>query len=311
VLACFSAIGHVNSPHAVVGIATITDDAMEMLKEHLQAWLRRANQPPMTSMRPHLIYPFGMQVVPVTAAGISTILSAPVNPQSVEGLVLTVAFERTPEAQAQRALHIFLRQIEQSVESAIAATSGRNDRQAVAERLLEPDFRKYPELADHSREVAAIAQRFAQVLELPPHVIETIRLAALVHDVGLRLLDYERLYRRPSLTAEEMRALAEHPVVGAAIVEPLLGAEVAQAVLRHHERVDGKGYPSRLTGQQIPLPARVIQIADAWVAMTARLSYQMIVSREDAVQRLREGAGSQFDAALVDRFVRSLQEIVQ
>lgn len=311
VLACFSAIGHVNSPHAVVGIATITDDAMEMLKEHLQAWLRRANQPAMTSMRPQLIYPFGMQVVPVTAAGISTILSAPVNPQSVEGLVLTVAFERTPEAQAQRALHIFLRQIEQSVESAIAATAGRNDRQAVAERLLEPDFRKYPELAEHCREVAAVAQRFARTLELPPHHAETVRLAALVHDVGLRLLDYERLYRRPSLTAEELRALAEHPVVGAALVEPLLGPEVAQAVLRHHERVDGKGYPSRLSGQQIPIAARILQIADAWVAMTARLSYQMPVSREDAVVRLREGAGTQFDGALVERFVRSLPEIVQ
>ena len=85
---------------------------------------------------------------------ISTILSAPMNPHSVEGLVLTVAFERTPEAQAQRALQIFLRQIEQSVEAAIAATSGRNDRQAIAEKLLEPDFQKYPELAEHRREVA-------------------------------------------------------------------------------------------------------------------------------------------------------------
>ena len=311
VLACFSAIGHTNSPHSVVGIATITDDAMEMLKDHLQAWLRRSNQAPMTTMRPQLLYPFGTQVVPVSAAGISTILSAPVNPQSVEGLVLTVAFERTPEAQAQRALHIFLRQIEHSVESAIAATSGRNDRQAVAERLLEPDFQKYPELAEHSHEVAAVAGRFARALELPPGQIETVRLAALVHDVGLRLLDYERLYKRLSLTAEEMRALAEHPVVGAALVEPLLGNDVAQAVLRHHERVDGKGYPSRMSGQQIPLASRVIQIADAWVAMTARQSYQMPISIDEATARLKEGAGSQFDAALVDRFLRGLNEIVQ
>src|SRR5207237_4785406 len=106
-------------------------------------------------------YPFGVQVGPVSAAGISTILSAPVNAQSVEGLVLTVAFERTPEAQAQRAMHIFLRQIEHSVESAIAATSGRNDRQLIAEKLLEPDFQKYPELLDHSRQVSAMAQRLA------------------------------------------------------------------------------------------------------------------------------------------------------
>lgn len=309
VLACFSAIGHVNNPQSIVAIATVTDDAIEMLQNHLQEWLRRSNQRHMASIHPQLAYPFGAQVVPVTAAAISTILSAPVNPQSVEGLVLTVAFERTPEAQAQRALHIFLRQIEQSVETAIAATTGRNDRETIAEKLLEPDFQKYPDLAQHSREVASIAQRFAIALELPQAQVETVRIAALVHDVGLRLLDYERLYKRLNLTAEELRGLAEHPVVGAALVEPLLGDEVAQAVLRHHERVDGKGYPSRLAGAQIPLAARIIQIADAWVAMTARQSYQVTISYDDAASRLREGAGSQFDAALVERFLRDLDDI--
>ncbi|HEV8433784.1 MAG TPA: HD domain-containing phosphohydrolase [Thermoanaerobaculia bacterium] len=308
VLACFSAIGHVNNPQSIVAIATVTDDAMEMLQSHLQEWLKRANQPHMTT-RPQLVYPFGVQVVPITAAAISTILSAPVNAQSVEGLVLTVAFERTPESQAQRALHIFLRQIESSIESAIAATGGKNDRQVIAEYLLEPDFQRFPDLIDHSRQVSSIAQRFAIVLDLPPTQVETIRIAALVHDVGLRLLDYERLYRRSNLTADEMRALAEHPIVGAALVEPLLGAEVSQAVLRHHERVDGKGYPSRLAGAQIPLASKIIQIADAWVAMTSATSYQPSVMRDQAVKKLREGAGTQFDADLVTRFAGALAQL--
>ncbi|MCU1246310.1 MAG: metal-dependent phosphohydrolase, partial [Acidobacteria bacterium] len=273
VLGCFSAMGHHNNPQSIVAIATVTDDAMELLQAHIQEWLKKSNQPAAVG-RPQLIYPFGGQVVPVSAAAISTILSAPVNAQSVEGLVLTVAFERTPEAQAQRALHIFLRQVEQSVEAAIAAGAGRNDRQSIAEKLLEPDFQKYPDLMEHSRQVANIAQRFAIALELSPAQVETVRLAALVHDVGMRLLDYERIYRRPNLTAEELRGLAEHPIVGAALVEPLLGPDVAQAVLRHHERVDGKGYPSRMTGQQIPLASRILQIADAWVAMTSSGTYQ-------------------------------------
>jgi len=308
VLACFSAIGHVNNPQSIVAIATVTDDAMEMLQSHLQAWLKRANQPHVTT-RPQLIYPFGVQVVPVSAAGVSTILSAPVNTQSVEGLVLTIAFERIPEAQAQRAMHIFLRQMEHSIETAIAASAGRNDRQTLAEHLLEPDFQKYPDLVEHSRQVASIAQRFGILLELPPTQVETVRIAALVHDVGLRLLDYERLYKRPNLTAEEMRALAEHPIVGAALVEPLLGNEVAQAVLRHHERVDGKGYPSRMSGNQIPLASRIIQIADAWVAMTSATTYQPSISRESAVQKLREGAGTQFDEPLVAKFIAGLTQL--
>lgn len=309
VMACFSAVGQVNNPQAVVAVATVADDALEALQLHLQAWLKRTNNAHMVAAKPQLLYPFGVQAVPVVGAAISTILSAPVNPQSVEGLLLTVAFERVQEAPAQRALQVFLRQVEQSVEAAIASTSGRNDRQSIAERLLEPDFQKYPELAEHCREVSVLAHRFARALELPATQVETVRIAALVHDVGLRLLDYERLYKRLNLTAEEMRGLAEHPVVGAALVEPLLGNDVAQAVLRHHERVDGKGYPSRMGGQQIPLAARIIQIADAWVAMTARQSYQVPIATAEAAKRLREGAGSQFDPALVERFLRALPDI--
>src|SRR5439155_11680675 len=113
------------------------------------------------------------------------------------------------------------------------------DRQRIAEKLLEPDFQRFPDLADHCREVSTLAQRFAAALELQPAQIETVRVAALVHDVGLRLIDYERLYRRAHLTPEEMRAMSEHPIIGAAMVEPLLGHDIAQAVLRHHERVDG------------------------------------------------------------------------
>jgi HD-GYP domain-containing protein (c-di-GMP phosphodiesterase class II) len=194
-------------------------------------------------------------------------------------------------------------------ETAIGATSGRSEKTAVAEKLLEPDFARMPELVGHCREVSAIATRFAQALELPPSQVETVKIASLVHDVGMRLLDYDRLYRRPNLTAEEMRGLAEHTVVGAALVEPLLGADIAQAVLRHHERVDGRGYPSRMSGNQIPIAARIIQICDAWVAMTSRHSYQPPIDPMDASNRLREGAGSQFDAALVAKFLGIVDQL--
>lgn len=310
VLACFSAVGHIGNPQLIVSIAHVTEDAQEALQVHLRTWLQEHGSPHVTSTSPQLIYPFGGQVVPVSSEAIVTMLSAPISPHTIEGLVLTVAFERVPDAEAERSLQIYLRQIEQSVEAAVATTSGRNERQAMAEILLEPDFQKYPELADHCRHVASVAQRFAQVLQLPPAQVETVRLAALVHDVGLRLLDYERMYNRLNLTPEEVRALADHPLVGAALVEPLLGPDVAQAVLRHHERVDGKGYPSRLTGNQIPIASRILQIADAWVAMTARQSYQSPISPDVAAKRLQEGAGSQFDPALVTRFLRSREEIV-
>jgi hypothetical protein len=310
VLACFSAIGHINNPQSVVSIATVTDETMERLQTHLREWRAQHNSPQMFSTQPQVTYPFGDHVTPMYSAPFTSILSAPVNPQAVDGLVLTVAFEQTPAADAERALQIFLRQLEHSVGAAIAATAGRNDKQSIAESLLEPDFQKYPELADHCRQVASVAQRFAQALELPPAQVETVRLAALVHDVGMRLLDYNRLYTRNHLAAEEMRGLAEHPLIGAALVEPLLGTDVAQAVLRHHERVDGKGYPSRLSGQQIPLAARILQIADAWVAMTATQTYQAPIHHDEALRRLRQGAGAQFDRELVARFLEKHTDIV-
>ena len=305
-LGVVSAIGHVNNPQIIVAQSSVSEAILEKLQAHLEAWLKRTNQTRLL-MRPQVLYPFGVKAIPILSLGPT--FSAPVNVLSVEGLVFTVAFETQPDQNAQRALKMFLRQIENAVDSAVSATAGRSDRAMIAERLLEPDFEKYPDLADHSREVAVIAQRFAKLLDLPAAQVETVRIAALVHDVGLRLLDYERLYKRPMLTAEELRGLNEHPVVGAALVEPLLGADVAQAVLRHHERVDGKGYPSRLPGPQIPLSARIIQIADAWVAMT-HSTYQPAISRDAATKRLREAAGSQFDAALVERFLRSITEIV-
>jgi len=306
IIACFTAVGHINNPQYVVARSTMTAEALEKLQTHLDAWLKRTNQVSLL-LRPQVSYPFGVLPAPLSATG--PIVSAPVSVQSVEGLVLTFAFDRAPDQQAQRALKVFLRQIEQAVESAIAGTS-RNDRQTIAEMLVEPDFQKFPELAEHCREVAMLAHRFAKALDLPPSQVETIRLAAFVHDVGLRLLDYQRLYRRINLTAEEMRGLAEHPIVGAALVEPLLGGDVAQAVLRHHERVDGKGYPSRLSGPQIPLASRVLQIADAWVAMTSHQTYQAPISRDQAVRRLREGAGTQFDGALVEKFLLAIDDLL-
>ncbi len=306
IIGCFTAIGHINNPQFIVARSTVSEEVIEKLQTHLEAWLKRTNQLRFM-LRPQIAYPFGVLAAPISTTG--PIVSAPVSVQNVEGLVLTFAFDRAPDQQAQRSLKVFLRQIEQAVESALTGTS-RNDRQTIAEMIVEPDFEKYPELAEHCREVATIAHRFARVLELPPAQTETVRLAAFVHDVGLRLLDYQRLYRKINLTAEEMRGLAEHPVVGAALVEPLLGNEVAQAVLRHHERVDGKGYPSRLSGPQIPVPARILQIVDAWVAMTSHQTYQAPISRKEATERLREGAGTQFDGALVEKFLGSIDEIV-
>ncbi|HEX7705862.1 MAG TPA: HD domain-containing phosphohydrolase [Thermoanaerobaculia bacterium] len=307
-IAVLSMDGSLDNPRMVAARAELSDDAMTLILTHVGTILRGANQPHMTS-RPAVLKPFGSEWTDIAATRITAIASLPVNPQSLDGLQLTVAFEQVSKDDASRVLQGFLRQLEPSIDAALASAGGSVDRPALAEHLLEPDFRRYPDLAKHSREVSATAARFARHLALPASQVETIRLAALVHDVGFRLLDYEDLYHQPRLLPEQRRLMAQHTIVGAALVEPLLGPEVAQAVLRHHERFDGQGYPSRLSGQQIPLAARIIQIADAWIAMTTQQPYQSALGKGEAVSRLRETAGTQFDPKLVELFLGALQEI--
>ena len=143
---------------------------------------------------------------------------------------------------------------------------------------------------------------FTTFLGLPPNEAETVRVTALVHDVGIRLLDYERLYRKRDLSHDELSLLREHVVVGAALVEPVLGNDVARAVLCHHERADGAGYPHQLRGEQIPLAARIVQICDVYFAIIDPQSYQTPGTPEDALAVIRRGAGGQFDPDLAVRF---------
>ncbi len=246
---------------------------------------------------------------PLNHDQLRTVASSQLAPRAVERLILTIAFERVPDETTRVQIERFAEFLGDSVEAIIGRMELQAERLAMAECLLEPDFNRYEGLADHSKLVSAISHRFATVLSLRPHDIETVRIAALVHDVGLRLLDYKALTAAKDLSDDQKHAVSEHPLVGAALVEPILGPDVALAVLRHHERIDGKGYPGRVPGDRIPIAAKIIAIADAWVAMTSPWHYVRGVSEGDAVAQLREGAGTQFDETLVGPFLAERHEI--
>jgi HD-GYP domain-containing protein (c-di-GMP phosphodiesterase class II) len=124
----------------------------------------------------------------------------------------------------------------------------------------------------------------------------------------MRLLDYNRLYRKEPAGADDLKILREHTNVGAAIVGASpLGADIANLVLAHHERVDGTGYPNRLIGDQIPVGALVIQICEAFDAMTATDSYQAPVPAASAVSKIRRAAGAQFDNDIALKFCEMME----
>jgi HD-GYP domain-containing protein (c-di-GMP phosphodiesterase class II) len=143
-------------------------------------------------------------------------------------------------------------------------------------------------------------------MDLPEDQIELTRLAASLHDLG-KLAIPEELLRKPGpLTEPERMILERHPQIGFRMLESLGVDTVADWVLHHHERWDGSGYPDGLPGDQIPLGARIIFVADAYDAMTSECVYRRRVSPQEAVEELERCAGTQFDPAIVSAFAEEL-----
>ena len=129
-------------------------------------------------------------------------------------------------------------------------------------------------------------------------------LAGLLHDVGMRELDYDRLYMHPTPGPEDRRTYRMHVEVGERIVRVEGFEEIADAVRHHHERWDGNGYPDRLVGGAIPLLARIVHVAEVFDLFTAANSYRPAVSRARALAILQRAAGHQFDLDVVEAIAK-------
>ncbi len=170
----------------------------------------------------------------------------------------------------------------------------------LARVLLEPGETAFPHLRQHSQATSEIAQRMAAALRLPDEEEELVTVAAYLHDVGMRELEYARVYRMDRPGEQERRLYQRHPVVGARIVETAeFPGDLAGAIRYHHERWDGTGYPQRLAGRNIPLPSRIIHVAEVYDVLTSPASYRRPAAREVALGTIRAQAGTQFDPELV------------
>jgi HD-GYP domain-containing protein (c-di-GMP phosphodiesterase class II) len=135
--------------------------------------------------------------------------------------------------------------------------------------------------------------------------VEDIECAALVHDLGKIGPQHQRILQKPgSLTHEDQRTLRGHPAVGAGIIGKVKALRRSAEVVRlHHERPDGRGYPLGLRGEEIPLGARILNVADAFDAMTSDRPYRDALDVDRAIDELVRGSGSQFDPRVVERLV--------
>jgi two-component system cell cycle response regulator len=175
--------------------------------------------------------------------------------------------------------------------------------------LMRALSERSPELGGHANVVAALAEATARRLGFGRDELEVVRHAAELHDVGKVAIPDDILLKAGPLTDEEWTFIRRHPVAGERIIAaaPALGA-VARLVRSSHERWDGRGYPDALGGDDIPLGARIIAVADAYDAMTSGRPYRPAIAAADAVAELRECAGTQFDSIVVEAFCSALAE---
>ena len=158
----------------------------------------------------------------------------------------------------------------------------------------------------HSTRVAELSAWIAHRLGLDREQIELTRLAGSLHDLG-KLAIPEEILRKPGpLTDPERLVLQRHPEIGHRMLENLGVDPVAEWVLHHHERWDGTGYPERLRGEEIPLGARIIFVADAYDAMTSDRAYRGRLTPREAIEELERCSGTQFDPEIVAAFAREL-----
>ena len=159
-----------------------------------------------------------------------------------------------------------------------------------------------------SARVVSLVESLGRSLGLPETSVKQLRLAALLHDLG-QLAVSERVMAKPGiLSVDELESLRLHPAYSRDLVAGTNGLEeVSLWVAAHHERLDGRGYPDGLVGDEIPLGARILAIADAYVAMTSERPHRPRVDSREAARRLRAAAGEQLDPELVDVF---LSEVV-
>jgi putative nucleotidyltransferase with HDIG domain len=166
--------------------------------------------------------------------------------------------------------------------------------------------RRDSELFLHGVGVAKLAERVALGLGIDEPYASRIRLAGVLHDIGKLAVPRAILDKTGPLTASERRVIERHPAIGASMVE-LAGLRAeARWIRHHHERMDGLGYPDRLAGQEIPLPSRIILVADSFDALTSDRPYRAAQTPRDALAELEAHSGRQFDPACVAALERAL-----
>jgi putative nucleotidyltransferase with HDIG domain len=164
--------------------------------------------------------------------------------------------------------------------------------------------RRDPDTAGHAKRVTAVALRIATKLQVGTARVEAIRTGGPLHDIGKLAIEPGILGKPGPLEPEELAEIRTHPEVGVKMLDGVPGIRHGlECVLHHHERWDGGGYPHGLSGEEIPLEARILAVADAYDAMISERPYRPALSRAEAMAEVERCSGSQFDPQVASAFL--------
>ncbi len=180
-------------------------------------------------------------------------------------------------------------------------TSQQNN---ILSSVMATMYARSHETEAHAMRLAVLCRKVGQRLGLPQKSLDDLELLSMLHDIGKVGIEDRILNKNASLTSNEWAEMRKHPQIGYRITKATTEfASVSEHILSHHERWDGKGYPQGLKGTQIPLLSRILAVADAYDAMTQKRVYKKTITKEMAIEELKQNAGTQFDTDIVSLFI--------
>jgi HD-GYP domain-containing protein (c-di-GMP phosphodiesterase class II) len=177
-----------------------------------------------------------------------------------------------------------------------------------AESLADAIEKRDPYTGGHTQRVTLYCSAIAKYLRLSPMERKWLKMASVLHDIG-KIGIADQILRKPSrLTSEEYNMIKRHSDMGVEIIEHIRQLrEIIPGVKYHHEMMDGKGYPDGLRGENIPLAAKIVAVADTYDAMTTDRPYRKALEKETAIEELKKCSGTQFDSEVVEAFIQAYQ----
>ena len=232
--------------------------------------------------------------------------SARVAREKVNSLALSVSFGWDTKKEPEQDIEAIFKNAEDYLyrRKLTEATSVRSN---IIELIMQTLFEKDGGKEEHAKLVSAWCASIGAALMLDQASISELRTLGLMHDIGNIAIDANILNKPDALTRTEWAEIKRHPEIGFRILSSVNElAPLAEIILAHHERWDGTGYPKGLKGDEIPLKARILAVADAYDAMTSERPYRKAMSEDAAIEEIRKHAGTQFDLEIAKKFIEKV-----